>query len=526
MTVVESDVCVIGAGICGVLLAQKVKRLKPRASITLVDAGRHIIDADEPMARRQRLLDYNESAWPHDYVDNQFVVNGESQTMAVGGWALHWEGGCPRFSEEDLRLESLYGFARDWPLSWREMEAHYCEAERAIGVSGDPSPYSEDQQSAPYPMPGIPLSATLSRVKAWAESGDLKTSVMPSARNTQVYGGRPACRRCDTCTPICPIGARYSPELTVRDMLASTQVTLHANSLVRRLVLDSASNRMAVAAGVRLDGSDDPIEFRAKLFVLALGKYWTPHLLLTSASPRFPNGLANSNGLVGKYMSGTSTMSARIQIEEQLFHGMHDTNALVCRKYFRCPTTREYIRHDTRFSTHLERPRLRNEAGQIAIGDALFKRWQDYENNTVGVTIRYAVHAARESGIRFDSTRRNRWGDPLPTFIEQPDASTAVHYTNLATHFERLCADLTRAGGGRIQWMNTGQGRDSVWRSGGCRMSSSAATGVCDSHGRTFDHENVFVVGAPTLPNPGIGGETLAYVALALRSATEIARML
>ena len=124
MTVIETDVCIIGAGICGVLVAQKLKRLRPKANVALVDAGREMFDLDA-MTMRRRLLDYNENPWPHDYVDDQLVANGESQTMAVGGWALHWEGGCPRFSEEDLRLQSYYGFGRDWPLSWTEMEAPF-----------------------------------------------------------------------------------------------------------------------------------------------------------------------------------------------------------------------------------------------------------------------------------------------------------------------------------------------------------------------------------------------------------------
>src|SRR4051794_36830897 len=110
MSVIETDVCVIGAGICGVLFAEKLARLKPGIHIALVDAGRQLFDTAKRAEHRRRLLEYNENAWPHDYVDDQLVLNGESQTMAVGGWALHWEGGCPRFSEEDLRLRSLYGF--------------------------------------------------------------------------------------------------------------------------------------------------------------------------------------------------------------------------------------------------------------------------------------------------------------------------------------------------------------------------------------------------------------------------------
>jgi quinoprotein glucose dehydrogenase len=123
-----------------------------------------------------------------------------------------------------------------------------------------------------------------------------------------------------------------------------------------------------------------------------------------------------------------------------------------------------------------------------------------------------------------DAARTNHWGDPLPEFRQVIDPDTAGQWSALAGHFERLCQTLVKAGGGTLQWINTGNANDSVWRSGGCRMSRSPSTGVCDSHGRTFDHENLFVVGAPTLPNPGIGGETLAFVALSLRAANEIAK--
>ena len=55
-------------------------------------------------------------------------------TMAVGGLALHWGGACNRFSEEDLRLKSMYGLAADWPMAWEELERYYCEAERRLNV--------------------------------------------------------------------------------------------------------------------------------------------------------------------------------------------------------------------------------------------------------------------------------------------------------------------------------------------------------------------------------------------------------
>ena len=77
-----------------------------------------------------------------------------SMTMAVGGQALHWGGACNRFSEEDLRLKSMYGLADDWPLDWAELERFYVQAERRLNVAGDPSPYAEDRRSGAVPAAG------------------------------------------------------------------------------------------------------------------------------------------------------------------------------------------------------------------------------------------------------------------------------------------------------------------------------------------------------------------------------------
>ena len=82
-------------------------------------------------------------------------------TMAVGGLALHWGSACNRFSEEDLRLKSMYGLAVDWPLEWAELERYYVDAERRLNVAGEPSPHPEDKRSAPYPQGPIPLSYNL-----------------------------------------------------------------------------------------------------------------------------------------------------------------------------------------------------------------------------------------------------------------------------------------------------------------------------------------------------------------------------
>ena len=286
----ESDVCVIGSGITGTLLAQKLSELRPGLAITLVEAGKRHFDLDNRMEYRQRWLEYGENAWPGDFVEGQDGEGLASRTMVAGGQAMHWLGQAMRFSEEDLRLRSLYGLAVDWPITWEELERHYCEAERRIGVAGEQGPKDLDPRSEPYPMPPMPLTYNLVQLKEWAEKSGIPFWTMPQAKNTVEYDGRSVCKRCDTCE-ICPTGARYSPDFTLRRLLEERKIELHDRTLVRRLELHDVRNEVVRAWGVKEDGTGEEVEYRARVCVLAAGAAWSPHLLLLSACSRFPNGL-------------------------------------------------------------------------------------------------------------------------------------------------------------------------------------------------------------------------------------------
>ena len=179
MPVHESDVCVIGGGITAAMLIERLAELKPGLRITVVEAGRSIFDRDNRGTYHRRALEYGEHPWHGDYIEDQQAKGMISMTMAVGGQALHWGGACNRFSEEDLRLKSIYGLADDWAIEWNELEKFYVEAERRLNVAGDPSPYPEDRRSGPYPQPAMPLSYNLQVLKQWAEQSGLKFSPLP-----------------------------------------------------------------------------------------------------------------------------------------------------------------------------------------------------------------------------------------------------------------------------------------------------------------------------------------------------------
>lgn len=512
----QSDVCIIGGGISAAMLAEKLAELKPGLAITVVEAGQKIFDFENRAKYRERTLAYGENAWPEDFIGDQAGAGIISRTMAVGGSALHWGGVTNRFSEEDLTLKSRYGLATDWPVTWADLERHYCEAERRLGVSGEPGPLVEDARSEPYPMAPMPLSYNLEVLKAWAEKSGIPFQGTPQAKNTRPYGGRSTCLRCNTCE-ICPTGARYSPDFTFKQLLASQRVTLHERTLVRRLVAAPGGKRIVSATAVsRVTGLAS--EYRAKTFVLASGYAWSPHLLLLS-------GLANSSGLVGKYMTGHAFIGAQVELDASLFPGMNEQHSLISRKFFRCAPTAPFVRHDLRVweSSAGRDPRLTDTAGKLLLGDEVMADWRARTvRGAARVRAYYDVHPSADSALTLDATKKNRWGDPLPAIRHVLDEATKSRIAATRAHIVGVFDQLAKGNDGRVLSVSEGNYLDHP--GGGCRMGTDPATSVCDSTGRTHDHENLFVVGSPTLPTGGCTNATLTFVALTLRSAPAVAQ--
>ena len=519
----ESDICVVGSGITATLVAQKLLERRPDLSLTLVEAGRKLFDFENRTEYRHRWLEYGENPWAGDMIEDQHGPGVVSRTMAVGGQALHWSAQSTRFSREDLRLRSAYGLAVDWPLEWEELEKLYGEAERRIGVSGEQGPPDQDPRSEPYPMPAMPLTHNLATLKKWAERSGIRFWSVPVAKNTLEYDGRPVCRRCDTCA-ICPTGARYSPDFTLRRLVEKGKLVLHERTLVRRLLLHDTGDRIAAATAV--NSRSEPVEYRARLFVLASGFAWSPHLLLLSACSRFPNGLANRSGLVGRYMTGHKFLTAPVELDGSFYPGMNIHHHLQSREFFRPPPEPPFVRFDLRLSEGAAaQPRVW-KGSRVLLGDEVLADWRGRTSNrgTARVGAVYEVHPARESALTLDKTRKNRWGDPLPTVDNRFDEATRTREP--AVH-ERLVGVFQRLA--RTQNATLGPARESgflLHPAGGCRMGTDPAESVCDSFGQTHDHPNLFVVGAPTLPTGGCTNGTLTFSALALRSADRIAETL
>jgi quinoprotein glucose dehydrogenase len=251
---------------------------------------------------------------------------------------------------------------------------------------------------------------------------------------------------------------------------------------------------------------------------------WSPHLLLLSASARYPNGLANRSGLVGKYLCGHRNVSAQVKLPLQLYPGMNAHLSLVTKKFMR-PGKLPH-RHDLRIweSSYGQEPRLGNERGDLLLGDALLSDWRERVKTGVArVRAYYDVLPARDSELALDPSRKNRWGDPMPRlqFRDAPE-SLALRARTEET-IRQLFSEMARVGNGEV--ISRESSRDDSPQEhpgGGCRMGNDPARSVVDSWGRTHDHENLFVAGAPTCVSASCCNGTLTFAALGLRTAAKI----
>ncbi|MDA0313164.1 MAG: GMC family oxidoreductase [Gemmatimonadetes bacterium] len=530
MRQVETDVLIIGGGITAAMVAEKLTD-EHDVDVLVLEAGGHSTPLQGRAQARQRYIDYGENPWHGDHINDQKPEGIMSRSMTVGGQALHWGGTVPRYTPEDFRLRSTFGVHTDWPIDFDTLDPYYQEAEERIGVSGVQGPEHLDPRGAPYPMREVPLTWTLDRLKAWIENAGIPIWANPVAKNTEPYRGRNLCLRCDTCN-ICPTGAKYSPDFTFAQLLAANRIRLETGTLIRRLELEPGTNRILAAIGRSYDDPDTDVIYRAKTYVLAGGYTWSPHLLMLSANDRFPDGLANSSGTLGRYMAGHRAVSATVELPQRLLPGMYYGHSLIS-KFFQRPQLEggpslsegRYVRHDFRVweSASARGPRMRDDEGRMIMGDEVMADWRSRTaTGTARLRSYYDVIPDRSSRIVLDRNRTNRFGDPMPTleFQDAPVSRDLRGHTEdrLRANFERVA----RAGGGSVLRTSVDSTQDHP--GGGCRMGDDPGDSVVDSWGRAHDHENLFVVGAPTLVSAGCNNGTLTFSALSLRSAEEIGK--
>src|SRR5713226_5120530 len=224
------------------------------------------------------------------------MVGGSNAHFTGNFWRLH-----PSDFDEASRLGGVPGTGLvDWPITYEELEPYYTKAEWELGVSGEPGPF-DPPRTRPYPLPPLPVKSSGVLFERGARALGLHPQPAPLAILSQPFHGRPACQHCGYCLGFgCEFRAKSSTLYTVIPMAEATgRCEVRPNSYVRRIEVDKQGR---VTGATYFDENKKEQFQRARAVVLCCNGSETPRLLLLSASSRFPNGLANSSGVVGKYL--------------------------------------------------------------------------------------------------------------------------------------------------------------------------------------------------------------------------------
>ena len=531
-----ADICVVGAGVAGALVADKLAAAG--ASVVVLESGERF-DPDNRRAQMEQAIrpDADDNVWdvggPRDRFsssgDVDYALN-ERRVKAVGGTTLHWLGTTPRLHPRDFEMESRYGIATDWPIRYDDLRPYYAQAERELGIVGTDEG-SGPPREQPYPMDPFPATHADGIYAEACEELGISMRPCPQARNTEAYDGRSQCVGYGTCIPVCPSGAKYSGDIHVRAAENKGARVIDRVTVER---LEHGPDSVDAAKYVTPDGTRH--RQPADQFVVAAGGVETPRLLLLSESSAFPDGLANSSGLVGRYFMehpGVRT-TARIdsetnpepvrfltRISEQFYEGADGPPGSILLKFGN-------PQPDSPVEAALSGPDTDSLDG---LGDALGgTEWGDdllagvdTETHTLWIGGNVEMLPDRSNRVQLDSSQTDAFGNLVPdvsfgigSYAEQTAAEALSIQREI---LETAGADVTRQ-------TDPADPNFLSHHMGTTRMGTDPTESVVDAQLRAHDVGNLWCVSSSVFPTVGSANPTLTIAALALRASEALAASL
>ncbi|MDB6083102.1 MAG: oxidoreductase [Gammaproteobacteria bacterium] len=444
----------------------------------------------------------------------------------VGGSSNHYTANFWRFHEIDFHERSVYGgipgtaFA-DWPISYQELEPYYTKVEWEVGVSGlaYASPF-DPPRTKPYPMPPMPVKSSGVLMEQGARKLGLHPFPAPMAVASQPFRGRPACVHCGFCMGFgCEARAKSSTLFTmIPEAEATGRCEIRSGSYVYRVETNPAGRTTGVHY---FDGAGREHFQKARAVVLSANGAETARLLLNSTSNRFPQGLANSSGMVGKHLMFNQGAGVHAVFEHEINDYKSVQVTRIVHDFYDADPKRGFYGGggiDARINPQPALWAMASGGDLPRWGADLKTRLEAFPRSTMS-TGHCTSLPLETNSVSLDPTVKDAWGIPAirVTYRDHPDDLATARFLQ-----DRSFEIMEAAGAQKIWREDVRENSGGAHLLGTCRMGTDAKSSVVDKYHRTHDVANLFLCDGSSFVTSGRGQPTMTIQALAFRAADYI----
>ena len=519
------DVLIIGAGASGAAVAWSL--LDTRMRIMCLEQGEWMNPAEYPSTsrdlERRQFTDFSVSPNVRGRATDYPVNDDDSPIKVanfngVGGGTILYAAHFPRLHPSDFAVKTLDGVADDWPISYADLEPYYAENDIKTGVAGlagDPSYPEKDVQLPPVPLGklGETLAAGFNKLNWHWWPSDAAIATVP-------YEGRDKCKNLGPCISGCAQGAKASTDLTYWAENVRRGVELKTNCRVREITVNDEGFAKSV---IYFDEQGNEVEQHAHIVIMAANGIGTPRLLLNSTSSLFPDGLANSSGLVGKNLMFHPFGSVKGVFDEPLEGYMGPNGCGIWSKeFYETDASRGFVRGYTMEIARGGGPsRLALqglENGAISWGDSFHDDHAALFDKTAGFVTICEDLPEECNRVTLDPDLKDSDGIPAPKITYRLSENSKA----MLDHSLNAVGEVLEAAGAR-EVIKTGLMPHAGWHLlGTARMGKDPATSVVNEWGRTHDVKNLFIVDGSLFVTSGGVNPTSTIQALALYIADQM----
>ena len=548
------DVCIVGSGAGGGMAAKVL--CEAGADVVLIEAG--------PMWDAEK--DSKMSAWAYDSPRRGaatpekpfgefdgciggWEIEGEPYTQApgttfdwfrsrmLGGRTNHWGRISLRFGPDDFKRRGIDGLGDDWPISYDDLKPYYDKLDRLVGIFGTVEHLPNEPDGIFQPPPRPRCYELL--VKQACDR--LSITCIPSRLSilTRPLNGRAACHYCGQCGRGCATHSNFSsPSVLLPPALATGRLRIITNAMAREVTTGENGLATGVSYIDRTDRRDYAV--RARIVVLAPSACESARILLNSKSSRFPNGLANSSGVVGRYLTDSTGLSVSGHVPK-LANGVPHNEDGVGGMHLYMPWWLDNKKLDFPRGYHIELGGGRRGAptfgimggihrfnGKGGYGKELKDDYRKYFGSTVSFSGRGEMVPNDDTFCEIDPSVVDMYGIPVLRFHFR----FTEHEYRQAKHMQDTFREIIHALGGTplspMPPREAGYGLENggriIHEVGTTRMGADPARSVVNPFCQAHDVRNLFIAdGGPFVSNAD-KNVTWTILALSMRTAEYIAQ--